>query len=360
MVAWSRWWVAVLLSTALVASCNLGAPVDLDDSGSPDAEGVGDEADVSDADVGPDSSSAGPGPISLVVQNIAVLTERLCDIDGDGVGDNAVADLGSPNDAIIAVAIVQVAAGAIDRGSRIAFHFPWVDDRAGPDDDETLGIVLFGEDVEDDDDPMDDFSGVEPLQCDISAIDACGEPLYVVPVMSIVEGEFSVGSDWWVAFPVASNEVFRIEVHTATGTIAAGGSAANMEVCGYATIANLGAPREFSVADGLTMLEVFLAGGGPLGVPTLPGIEVDLDFDGDGLEGFVLDADGRIETCVDGDGTTIEGRDCWQDPRMMDGISLSLELNTVSFLYAGRAPDWEQKVDGTCEDPPEESLWDWR
>jgi hypothetical protein len=123
----------------------------------------------------------------------------------------------------------------------------------------------------------------------------------------------------------------------------------------YATIGELGrSPFE----EGTTALEFLLAGGSAVGIPTR-GLTPDVDIDRDGLERVELDPEMRVEQCIDGDGfTVIEGRDCWADPRMADGFSLSFGFETTTARFAGREPGWELLAPGTCEGGPSaESLF---
>ena len=67
--------------------------------------------------------------------------------------------------------------------------------------------------------------------------------------------------------------------------------------------ARLTAEAPTDVGDA-TLLEVLAAGGAAYGLPLIPGVEPDMDLDGDGLERLLVDEDGRLETCVDGDLST--------------------------------------------------------
>lgn len=68
-------------------------------------------------------------------------------------------------------------------------------------------------------------------------------------------------------------------------------------------------------ADPRTMLDVAVAAG----------VQPDVDADRDGRERFEdTDRDGRIDRCVDGDGTVASGIDCAADPRFADGFDLTL------------------------------------
>lgn len=80
----------------------------------------------------------------------------------------------------------------------------------------------------------------------------------------------------------------------------------------------------------------------------------DVDLDGDGLERFegVMGVGGtepRIESCVDGDGTVIPGRDCVNDPRMADGFSAAFQVTgqwvTLRGIAAGGGGGMTTPVD---------------
>ncbi len=61
----------------------------------------------------------------------------------------------------------------------------------------------------------------------------------------------------------------------------------------------------------------------------------ELDVDGDGAERFELDDRAQILRCHDGDGRIIEGPDCLDDPGMVDGYVLCIDLHGVrgELLY---------------------------
>jgi len=142
----------------------------------------------------------------------------------------------------------------------------------------------------------------------------------------------------------------------ATGTVGPGGASVELSSCSYAAVGELG---DVPWPQGnVSVLEAILIGGAPFGVPLVPGMLPDVDVDRDGLEQFTLDEDGHLGTCIDGDGTLVEGRDCFRDPRMADGFSLNVRMVGLSARYAGRQPGWEQRVEGTCETRPEHSLFD--
>jgi hypothetical protein len=86
-----------------------------------------------------------------------------------------------------------------------------------------------------------------------------------------------------------------------------------------------------------TLLDVFATGCGFIQV------QPEVDLDGDGLEQLFdtmgdADAgtatDGRIDRCVDGDGTEILGVDCPMDPRIQDGYRLIFVIHGVRAYLA--------------------------
>lgn len=88
------------------------------------------------------------------------------------------------------------------------------------------------------------------------------------------------------------------------------------------------------LCTGSTMLDA-LAAGCPIS------LQPDVDLDGDGLERYFDDLgdadagtsqDGRIDRCVDGDGTEILGTDCVSDSRMADGYRLIFVVEGVRAI----------------------------
>jgi hypothetical protein len=64
------------------------------------------------------------------------------------------------------------------------------------------------------------------------------------------------------------------------------------------------------------------------------GTQPDTDLDGDGLEKFAdTNADGRIDRCTDGNGTIVNGVDCWSKPEFADGYMVELALHGTKVLY---------------------------
>jgi cysteine-rich repeat protein len=74
----------------------------------------------------------------------------------------------------------------------------------------------------------------------------------------------------------------------------------------------------------------WLIGGARISIINIRATPPDVDLDGDGLETFeVATGDGCqpvVTACIDGDGTRVEGRNCYDDPRFQDGYSAALNF----------------------------------
>jgi len=211
-------------------------------------------------------------------------------------------------------------------------------------------------------DLRDDFSGSEPYTAAWECLDPCGEPAFSLHRAAIEDGALTA-TGGTVLLPLARSVLIPGREPTLTAEVRPGGGAATVEACAHASIHDLGLLVPSFAYEDLNMLEAMLAGGDPVGLPSVPGVSPDLDLDGDGLERFMLDSASRIESCIDGDGfTVIAGRECWQDPRMADAFALSASAETVRAVFEGRQPRWReaQTEEGwpACDDPPDASLLD--
>lgn len=330
------------------ADSDTDSDVDRDADEDPEVDADGDEPEA-DGDL-----PSGGGPLTLVGSEAELITDRLCDLDGDGDMDNAFAELGSPTGDLMVMALNTALVEGLRGETPRIIHFPWVDDLSGPHDDDAILVSVEGIDSDEPADPTDDFDG-EEFWIDADGLDACGEPVYylegVVLRDGVLDATAAVGD--FPLLPGMETRGARVE-----GTIDPGGVSGLLLACAYATIELLGTQEAPEVTGDLTLLELFLAGGDAVGVPMMPGCSPDLDLDHDGLERFTLDDTHRIAQCVDGDLSVIDGRDCWMDPRMADGYSLNVRIVGVAATILGRQPGWEDDVDGTCEDPPDTSVLD--
>lgn len=362
---------AVWLTGPLAAGCGLLAPFDLgalpegDGDADADAETAADADVATDGDVREDGDAEGgdggpfegPGPLTFVAADYALTAEALCDVDGDGRNDNAALQLGAAGAELGLAAFSAGVSPRDDPDIRLLAHLPWVDDRAGPEASDAVLLLLRGRDADDPRDPTDDFSTVETFDAMGECLDGCGEPLHHFEHVALEGGEIRAEEPGVGAVFMHSTVTLRLA--RIGGQVAPGGAGIDLWVCGAAPIGDLGR-TPFPVAErpGITMLNAFVAGSVLFGIPGVPGITPDIDLDEDGLESFEVDDGGNVTACVDGDLTVIGGPDCWEDPRMADAFSLTLRFGGVPALYRGRKEGWQATAVGSCDEPPETSLFD--
>jgi len=348
--------VAALLAAATACGERLPAPGDAAADGDA-ADGDRDPGSDSAADREADEADAPPdsGPLMHLLCGAELVEDRLCDLDGDGANDNAIADLGPPATQMVLTGFNSLAESGVAQAPRVATLFPWVDDLATPSAPDTSLILFEVVDLDVPADRADDCSGNEELWAAGTAVDACGEPLRRATGVVIDEGSLEaveVGE-----LPIPTMPGLSLSGARAWGWIEPGGAAAELFTCGYARVAALGGAAAPLEGTDLTLLEMALSGGAAFGFPAVSGIEPDVDLDGDGLERITLDEQSHVAACIDGDSTEIVGPDCWQDDRIADAFSFNARLAGVAARFAGLVPDWRQAVFGTCTDPPETSAW---
>jgi hypothetical protein len=319
--------------------------------------GLDGDIDRADADTTPGAG----GPVTFVSREAELVSDRFHDLDGDGDLDNAVADLGADGIPFMMVVNVMFDTGLEQGLTRWLVHAPFVADAVNLDDPSASVAFLHGADVDDPPDAADDYSGSEAFFAIASALDACGEPRTAFRDVEIRGGVARLeGRDLVLPFLAA----LPLSQYVAESERIPGSTDLRLVVSGVIRTADLGdlpAPRDWLDTD-QTMLEIFLAGGATVGVD-VPGLTPDLDLDGDGLETFELDedgdgsGDGQIVSCIDGDRTVVEGRDCWRDPRFADAFAMANVWTFARAEFAGRAPGWRTRVDGECTEPPEQRFF---
>ncbi len=104
----------------------------------------------------------------------------------------------------------------------------------------------------------------------------------------------------------------------------------------------IGDPCDGSTED--PTLADMMIGGGMIAILRLRATSPDVDLDGDGLESFEVARTGPrgcqavVTACIDGDGTRIEGRGCYDDPRIADGYSSALTFTATRTEITGVSP----------------------
>ena len=83
----------------------------------------------------------------------------------------------------------------------------------------------------------------------------------------------------------------------------------------------------------------WLIGGARIAIISIRPTSPDVDLDGDGLETFEVTRGSScqpvVTACIDGDGTRVEGRNCYDDARFQDGYSAALSTDAIRALITG-------------------------
>jgi hypothetical protein len=237
------------------------------------------------------------------------------DITGDGVVDNLlgrIAPLSNPT-------IVSV----IENGTGI-FLLDFTGWDAPPADDDQVAVTFYlGVDADSPPDPSNNVDGtgeflVVDRQFDVDCNPLTRQAGYMAGGVAhassgvwqfLVEGVGTLRYDG-----VQLELAFDDQLQTWSGQFGTGWT-----VCSLSRV-------EGPLFAGGTLLEIVV---NDLDLP-----DPDLDFDGDGLEHIVGDGEG-ITSCVDGDGTIIEGPDCPCDPRMGDAYSVSVAVEAAPATISG-------------------------
>lgn len=101
----------------------------------------------------------------------------------------------------------------------------------------------------------------------------------------------------------------------------------------------IGDPCDGSTED--PTLADMMIGGAMIAIIRLRPTSPDVDLDGDGLESFEVARTGPrgcqpvVTACIDGDGTRIEGRGCYNDARIADGYSAALTFTASRTEITG-------------------------
>ena len=253
---------------------------------------------------------------ALIFSRVVILPEdEGMDITGDGVVDNQlgrIAPLSNPT-------IVSV----IENGSGI-FLLDFTRWEDAPADDADLDVTFYlGVDADSPPDPSDNTSGAGEFRVVDRQLDVDCRPLTRVPGR-VQDGVARAESGVWNFLIEGVGTLTFDHVHLELGF--------DDQLARYSGQFGTG----WTVCS-LSHVEGPLFAGGNLLEAVVNDLELpdpDLDFDGDGLEHVVGDGDG-IASCVDGDGTVIEGPDCPCDPRMGDAYSVSVAVEGAAATISG-------------------------
>lgn len=240
-----------------------------------------------------------PGPATeFVLSDLAVLPpEEGLDLDGDGSVDNVVGVLGLSEQGINSLLRSVVQDGQFLLLLRI-------DGLESPDDDDTLTVSFFtGSDT--DGESENNLTGRAELAVSGDPV-ASGAAVISAGVLDVVVPQFTV-MDLFELHDVRVRADGHGTLRRLDEGILAGGLPANAL-----------AAIDAGSTSGLDMLAVNYE------------LIADLDTDGDGLERFEdSDADGRIDSCTDGDGSISTGTECALDARFPDAFSAAFRIEAV-------------------------------
>jgi cysteine-rich repeat protein len=292
--------------------------------------------------------------ISLIVNSFAFADDNGgCDLNGDGTPDNAFIDaLG-----LAASFIGPMLSNQISSGNLILLmSMLGLDDPTGANDTDFRIAWMTGQDA--DADTSNNFSGAGTFLVARDALNDDNSPL--TTVQSRVMSNALRGGPEDIPLPFGFLPVELLGGQVQGTTVADAGELYEIEdglLCGGIPLTLLSLLGGF--VDGMFttepacdggaqpgLVDVVMAGGTVtfnfdgmmIPVPfraTLP----DLDLDEDGLEGFEItdgdDCQAVVTSCTDGDGTVIDGRECYQSAGIGDGYSAAFTFTAIAAQLAG-------------------------
>ena len=296
----------------------------------------------------------------LVMDSLALADRRTgCDFNGDGTPDNAFARaLGLLATAIGPLIEMQISSGSLT----VLLGMLGLDDPTGANDDDFRIAWLLGDDA--DMDATNNFTGSGQFLVQAGALNPDGSP--VTSIQSSVASNALVGGPEDIPLPIGFFPIDLKQGRVQGRTVADSGELYQIQdalLCGGIPV-NLFALLGGFLGDMLMtapacdggeppqILDLIIAGGeativiggGPMptSIPVrFTATPPDLDLDADGLEGFGITRDGPagcqpvVTSCIDGDGTRIDGRGCYSDPRIGDGHSSAFEFSAIRAVVNG-------------------------
>jgi cysteine-rich repeat protein len=286
---------------------------------------------------------------SLVVNSLSIDRAAGCDFSGDGVADNAFGAAFGPALGLLNGQLEN----AITNG-----QFILVLSMIGLDNPVNDSSLRVGWITSTDADAVatNNLGGLGQFYADAAAINASGDPITSFG-SAIVTSSISGGPED-VTLPIANLFPLDLRQGRISGTVTAAGSEVtgltDGLLCGAVPVTTLaGLPNMLDMIPGapptvpcdstvaeVNMGDILLGGANVMGMRIGPA-QPDVDLDGDGLEYYNTMRSGPrgcqpvVTSCVDGDGTTIAGHDCVNDPRMADGWSAGLPFTAVHAEIVG-------------------------
>ncbi|MFW6067814.1 MAG: DUF4215 domain-containing protein [Myxococcota bacterium] len=285
--------------------------------------------------------------VTFIVDSLRIATSSVgCDLNNDDVLDNGFANV--LGDSAVS-AFNGFAIEDLVREGEITLLVPLLglDDPSGQDDP-AVGISLLPG-IDTDEDLENNFTGDGEFLVSEDLVDGNGRPGQVIDA-TISDGQLVAGPADMDASVVGSSLLFdnlqQLRVEATVSEEDGEASTIDGVLCSVVSLDEL-AGMDFLLPLGVdkcvgegdpSLLDVMVGGAEIMGIEIGPG-GPDIDLDGDGLESFEVeggeDCLPTITACIDGDGTRIEGTDCLDDERMVDGMSLVLEYTAVRANIVG-------------------------
>ena len=275
-----------------------------------------------------------------------------CDYSGDGNPDNRFADALGSGLSLLNMLFMQ------GGGPTILISYSGLDDASGANDPDLRAAWLTGTDA--DGNAANNYTGMGQFRVDMASLAADRSP--AVSLQTSITSNALLGGPEDLDLNLGFFPLTLRDAYLRGTTTAMGGelwSLDNAFICGVVQSQSLAFVNESLIAsfgmgfitidppcDGSTQessLVDWLAGGATLATIRIRPTSPDVDLDGDGLETYEVTgrASGAprcqpvITACIDGNGTRVEGRDCYNDQRFQDGYSAALSTQAIRAIITG-------------------------
>jgi hypothetical protein len=307
--------------------CSRGSCVPIGDATAddrPDADGCLDAP--ADADWPGADAPGEPAVRALMFTGFEVTSEPLCDLDEDGVRENAFTGV-DPVVLSLATGMAELALQSRNNAALLDVHLVPL---PVPAEGTFQGAMTAGRDC--DGNSEDNALGGEIFDAHFGYYDQITvEPRFPTSLTfdnGSLEGRFDSIEFYFPEYPLPwpwRGGRLSGRVSTSLAGIEEG------VLCVYCRADELAA-LVLDEGEGLSILDVIVDPGSFLRMPGLAGVQPNLDLDGDGLESFAADSEGRVAACVDGDGTVVSStadESCALDPRFEDAVSMAMVGSAV-------------------------------
>lgn len=291
---------------------------------------------------------------SMVLHNMEFAGSAMgCDYSGDGTADNAFADALGSGLGLLNMLFMGGGGG----GPTILLSYMGLDDPMGANDPDLRTAWLTGMDA--DGMAANDYSGMGQFTVDMAALGADGAPLTSLQT-SIMSNALHGGPEDLDLnlgfFPLTLNRAFLRgttmamsgELWSLNGAFICGVvQSQTLSFVNETLLESFGGGGGFMInipppCDGSTTestLVDWLIGGARIAIISIRPTSPDVDLDGDGLETFEVTRGSScqpvVTACIDGDGTRVEGRNCYDDARFQDGYSAALATDAIRAIITG-------------------------